>query len=87
MASQLLEADEMKVSILQPSYLPWIGAFDMMNKSDVFVFYDDVQYTKNDWRNRNQIKTTNGKMWLTIQVIFNSGLKDLQFVVLNDMIS
>ena len=45
------------VSILQPSYLPWIGYFDQINRSDVFIFYDDVQYDKHGWRNRNRIKT------------------------------
>lgn len=54
------------VAILQPSYLPWLGFFDQMARADVFVLYDDVQYTKNDWRNRNRIKTPNGPMWLTV---------------------
>jgi hypothetical protein len=58
----------MKCVILQPSYIPWRGYFDQINQADVFVFYDDVQYDKHGWRNRNQIKTTNGKKWLTIPV-------------------
>ncbi len=58
----------MKCVILQPSYIPWRGYFDQINKADVFVFYDDVQYAKHDWRNRNQIKTAQGKQWLTIPV-------------------
>jgi len=58
----------MRVVILQPSYIPWLGFFEQMYKSDVFVFYDDVQYTKNDWRNRNRIKTSNGVLWLTVPV-------------------
>ncbi len=58
----------MKVVILQPSYIPWRGYFDQINRADLFIFYDDVQYDKNGWRNRNQIKTVNGKQWLTIPV-------------------
>jgi hypothetical protein len=57
-----------KIAILQSNYIPWRGYFDLINKVDVFVVYDEVQYTKNDWRNRNIIKTPNGPMWLTIPV-------------------
>lgn len=55
-----------RVAVLQSNYLPWKGYFDIIHSVDVFVFYDDVQYTKNDWRNRNRIKTPNGTCWLTI---------------------
>lgn len=58
-----------KIAILQPNYIPWKGVFDLINKVDVFVFYDDVQYTVKDWRNRNKIKTPNGDIWLTVPVI------------------
>jgi len=58
----------MKCVILQPSYIPWRGYFHQIYKADVFVFYDDVQYDKHGWRNRNQIKTSQGKQWLTIPV-------------------
>jgi len=58
----------MKCVILQPSYIPWRGYFDQINRADVFVFYDNVQYDKHGWRNRNQIKTTQGRQWLTIPV-------------------
>lgn len=58
----------MKVVILQPSYIPWRGYFDQIRRADLFVFYDDVQYDKRSWRNRNQIKTPRGKQWLTIPV-------------------
>jgi hypothetical protein len=54
--------------ILQPSYIPWRGYFHQIQKADVFVFYDDVQYDKHGWRNRNRIKTANGVQWLTIPV-------------------
>lgn len=54
--------------ILQPSYIPWRGYFDQIARADLFIFYDDVQYDKHGWRNRNQIKTAQGKQWLTIPV-------------------
>ncbi len=57
------------VVVLQPSYLPWLGFFDQMLRSDAFVFYDDVQYDKNGWRNRNRIKTASGPAWLTVPVL------------------
>jgi hypothetical protein len=57
-----------KVVILQPSYIPWRGYFDQIQRADLFIFYDDVQYDKRGWRNRNQIKTPRGKQWLTIPV-------------------
>ncbi len=57
-----------KVAILQSNYIPWKGYFDLIRSVDVMVIYDVVQYTKNDWRNRNIIKTSNGPMWLTIPV-------------------
>jgi hypothetical protein len=57
-----------KVAILQSNYLPWKGYFDLINDCDLFVFYDDVQFTKNDWRNRNRVKTAAGVRWLTVPV-------------------
>lgn len=57
-----------KVAILQSNYVPWKGYFDLIASVDEFIIYDDVQYTKNDWRNRNQIKTPTGRQWLTIPV-------------------
>ena len=58
-----------KIAILQSNYIPWKGYFDMINMVDEFVLYDDMQYTKRDWRNRNLIKTQHGIMWLTIPVV------------------
>lgn len=58
----------MNVVILQPSYIPWRGYFDQIRRADLFIFYDDVQYDKHGWRNRNQIKTAQGRQWLTIPV-------------------
>jgi len=57
-----------KCVILQPSYIPWRGFFHQIQKADVFVFYDDVQYDKGGWRNRNRIMTPAGAQWLTIPV-------------------
>jgi hypothetical protein len=59
----------MRLVILQPSYLPWLGYFDQLHRSDVFVLYDDVQYDKHGWRNRNRIKTPQGAQWLTVPVM------------------
>ena len=58
----------MTVVILQPSYIPWRGYFDQIRRADLFVFYDDVQYDRRGWRNRNRIKTAQGPQWLTIPV-------------------
>ena len=59
----------MRVTILQPSYLPWLGFFEQMHRSDQFVLYDDVQFTRRDWRNRNRIRVQEGSVWLTVPVI------------------
>lgn len=57
-----------KIAIVQSCYIPWKGYFDIIAAVDEFILYDDMQYTKNDWRNRNKIKTRNGLEWLTIPV-------------------
>lgn len=69
----------MRLIVLQPGYLPWLGFFDQMHWADTFVIYDDAQYTKNDWRNRNRIKGTNGPHWLAVPVHFHLGnlIKDV----------
>ncbi len=59
----------MQCVILQPSYIPWRGYFHQIHKADIFVFYDDVQYDKRGWRNRNQVKAPQGTQWLTIPVL------------------
>jgi hypothetical protein len=56
----------MKVAVIQSNYIPWKGYFDIMHDVDTFIFYDHVQFTKNDWRNRNKVKTAQGSVWLTI---------------------
>lgn len=57
-----------KVAIVQSNYIPWKGYFDMIAAVDEFILYDDMQYTRRDWRNRNQIKTPQGVQWLTVPV-------------------
>ncbi len=59
----------MRVAIVQSNYLPWKGYFDLIASVDCFVLYDDVQFTKRDWRNRNRIKTPQGLQWLTVPVL------------------
>lgn len=57
-----------KVAIIQSNYIPWKGYFDIIHLVDEFILYDDMQYTRRDWRNRNKIKTPQGLQWLTIPV-------------------
>ena len=58
----------MIVAVHQPQYLPWLGYFHKILKADVFVLLDTVQYKKNEWQNRNRIKTAQGSQWLTVPV-------------------
>lgn len=58
----------MRVAIIQSNYLPWKGYFDIISNVDLFIFHDDLQFTKNDWRNRNKIKGPDGLHWITIPV-------------------
>lgn len=61
-----------KVAILQSNYIPWKGYIDIIRSVDEFIIFDDVQFTRRDWRNRNQIKTASGLLWLTIPVVSKS---------------
>ena len=54
------------VAVLQSNYIPWKGYFDIIHDADEFIFYDDVQFTIRDWRNRNKIITPQGEVWLTV---------------------
>src|SRR5229473_3132034 len=54
-----------RCAIVQPSYIPWRGYFDLIRRVDVFVFFDDVQYDRRGWRNRNRVKSPQGSRWLT----------------------
>lgn len=59
----------MRVVVLQPGYLPWLGFFDQFHRSDAFVVYDDVQFDRRGWRHRNRIKGPTGVQWLTVPVL------------------
>jgi hypothetical protein len=65
------------IGILQPGYLPWLGFFEQLSVSDIFIIYDDVQYDKHGWRNRNRIKTVSGVQWLTVPVLVNYSQRPL----------
>jgi hypothetical protein len=54
---------------VQSNYIPWIGYFDLIGSVDEFIIYDSMQFTKRDWRNRNIIKTPQGKKWITVPVL------------------
>jgi hypothetical protein len=75
----------MKVVILQSNYVPWKGYFDLIQEADFFVFYDCVKYTKNDWRNRNQIYPKSGKQWLTIPIAASAVNQSIDEVKLTDL--
>ena len=62
----------MRVGVIQSSFIPWRGYFDLIASVDVFVFHDDIQYTKADWRNRNKIKTPTGAEWITVPVSYKN---------------
>lgn len=61
------------LAVLQPGYLPWLGYFDQMIRSDVFLHYDTVQFDKNGWRNRNRVPGISGPIWLTVPVQVHLG--------------
>lgn len=80
----------MKILITQPTFLPWIGYFDLISKTDIIVFLDDVQFEKRSWQQRNRIKTANGLEWITLPV-FSKGkrsqlIKDVNIDVSNKSI-
>ncbi len=60
----------MIIAIHQPQYMPWLGYFDKVDRADAFVFLDNVQFKKNEWQNRNRIKTSQGWQWLTVPVTY-----------------
>ena len=64
----------MRIAICQPTYLPWLGYFDLMDQVDAFVFLDTVQFEKQSWQQRNRIKTPSGLQWLTVPVVFRGRL-------------
>jgi hypothetical protein len=62
----------MRIGIIQPCFIPWRGYFDLISNVDLFIFHDDIQYTKQDWRNRNRIKCRYGARWLTVPILSSS---------------
>lgn len=58
----------MKVTILQPTYLPWMGYFEMINSADVYIVFDHVQFERKSWQQRNRIKASNDVVWLSVPV-------------------
>lgn len=72
-----------RVAVVQSNYLPWRGYFDLMRDVDLFLFYDDLQYTHSDWRNRNRIATPKGSVWLTIPTGRNHGRRICDVEVLD----
>ncbi len=76
----------MIVAVHQPQYLPWLGYFDKIRQADVFCYLDDVQYKKNDWQNRNRIKTAQGWQWLTVPVHYRFPQK-LNEVTINNAVN
>ena len=60
----------MIIAVHQPQYLPWLGYFDKIDRADIFVLLDNVQFKKNEWQNRNKIKTADGWQWLTVPVMY-----------------
>lgn len=64
----VIDSRAKRVAIVQSNYIPWKGYFDMIAAVDEFILYDDMQYTRRDWRNRNKIKTPQGVQWLTVPV-------------------
>jgi len=72
------------VAVMQPTYMPWIGYFDLIDQADIFVLYDDVDFSKQSWQQRNRIKTAAGIQWLTVPVLWKgkSGQK-IQDVQIN----
>ena len=75
----------MIVSIHQPNYIPWLGFFHKLLLSDTYVVFDDVQFPRGkDYANRNQIKTNNGKMWLTASVLGKKDLKPWNQIEINN---
>jgi len=76
----------MKIAISQPTYLPWLGYFDLIDQVDVFVLLDSVQFEKQSWQQRNRIKTPTGLQWLTVPVEFRGrlGQRIMEVIIRDD---
>lgn len=72
----------MKAVIMQPTYLPWVGYFDLMDQADIFVYLDSVQFEKRSWQQRNRMKKLDGEMYLTVPVLskkrFEQRIKEVE---------
>jgi hypothetical protein len=70
----------MRIAIHQPQFLPWLGYLDKINRADLFVALDSVQFKKNEWQNRNRIRTARGWQWVTVPVLHDFGqlIKDVR---------
>jgi hypothetical protein len=66
----------MKIAVMQPTYNPWLGYFDLMDKVDIFIYLDDVKLVKGSWHVRNRIKTANGEIFLTIPINIKTSSKE-----------
>ncbi|MCX7956855.1 MAG: WbqC family protein [Endomicrobia bacterium] len=75
----------MKIAIHQPQFLPWPGYFNKILRSDLFIFLDDVQYKKNEWQNRNRIKTSRGEAYITVPVHYRFGEKINEIKIVNSV--
>ena len=75
----------MIVTIHQPQYLPWLGYFDKAARADIFILLDNVQFKKNEWQNRNKIKTPQGPQWLTVPVLHRFG-QNIDEVKINNQV-
>src|SRR5207253_7130508 len=65
----------MRVAIHQPQFLPWLGYLDKIDQADLFVVLENVQFKKNEWQNRNRIRTAQGWQWMTVPVLHDFGQK------------
>ena len=74
----------MKVSIHQPQYHPWINYYNKIAHADIFVFLDEVQFQKNGLQNRNELKNSNGRFWLTVPVSVNLGDRLNEVMIANN---
>jgi hypothetical protein len=78
----------MIISVHQPQYIPWLGYFDKISRSDRFVFLDNVQYKEREFQNRNKIRTKDGSIWLTVPVISKGeGRQNIRDVVIDNEIA
>ena len=75
----------MIAAIHQPQYIPWLGYMDKIDRTDVFCFLDNVQYKKNDFQNRNRIKTASGRQWLTLPVCYRFPQKINEVTINNEV--